>query len=121
MTYVGEMGSDLVYSERSAWGPDVDFAKRLQEAGVNALELNVYSVAADNKRSGSEIEAELYNILESVKSQVSIPVAVKLSPYYTSTSHVAAQLDERKADGLVLFNRFLQPEINAADDSSPPA
>ena len=95
----------------------MDYAKRLQEAGVNALELNVYSVAADNKRSGSEIEAELYNILESVKSQVSIPVAVKLSPYYTSTSHVAAQLDERKADGLVLFNRFLQPEINAADES----
>ena len=95
----------------------MDYAKRLQEAGVNALELNVYSVAADSKRSGSEIEAELYNILESVKSQVSIPVAVKLSPYYTSISHVAAQLDERKVDGLVLFNRFLQPEINAADES----
>ncbi len=95
----------------------MDYAKRLQEAGVDALELNVYSVAADSRRSGSEIEAELYNILESVKSQVSIPVSVKLSPYYTSVSHVAAQLDERKVDGLVLFNRFLQPEIDPADET----
>ena len=74
-------------------------------------------MAADSKHSGSEIEAELYNILESVKSQVSIPVAVKLSPYYTSVSHVAWQLDERGVEGLVLFNRFLQPEINPADET----
>lgn len=89
-----------------------DYAKRLAETGVDALELNVYSVAADPAVTGSEIEAEIYNILEAVRGQVKLPLAVKLSPFFTSTANVAAQLVERGAAGLVLFNRFLQPDIN---------
>jgi dihydroorotate dehydrogenase (fumarate) len=90
----------------------MDYAKRLEATGVDGLELNVYSVAADPARTGTEIEAELFNILEAVRKQVSIPVAVKLSPYFTSMSNVAAQLDQRGTDALVLFNRFLQPDVD---------
>ena len=94
-----------------------EYAKQLESTGVNGLELNVYSVAADPKKSGSEIEAELYDIVEAVKAQVSIPVAIKLSPFYNSTSNVAAQLAARGADALVLFNRFLQPDIDPLEET----
>ena len=94
-----------------------EYARQLADTGIDALEINVYSVAADPARSGSELEAELYNILETVKGQVSIPVAVKLSPYYTSMAYVAGQLAQRGAAGLVLFNRFLQPDIDPHTDS----
>lgn len=95
----------------------LDYAKRLADTGVNGLELNLYSVAADPAKSGSEIEAEMYTILEAVRKQVSLPVAVKLSPYFTSVANVAAQLAERGAAALVLFNRFLQPNINVQTES----
>jgi dihydroorotate dehydrogenase (fumarate) len=94
-----------------------EYARQLADTGIDALEINVYSVAADSARSGSEVEAELYNILETVKGQVSIPVAVKLSPYYSSMAFVAGQLAQRGAAGLVLFNRFLQPDIDPHTDS----
>ncbi|HJX40255.1 MAG TPA: dihydroorotate dehydrogenase-like protein [Anaerolineales bacterium] len=94
-----------------------EYARQLADTGIDALEINVYSVAADSARSGSEVEAELYNILETVKGQVSIPVAVKLSPYYSSMAYVAGQLAQRGAAGLVLFNRFLQPDIDPHTDS----
>lgn len=89
-----------------------EYARQLADTGVDALELNVYAVAADPASPGSELEAELYNILETVKGQVDLPVAVKLSPYYTSMANVARQLAEGGAAGLVLFNRFLQPDID---------
>ena len=95
----------------------MEYARQLAATGVDALEINVYSVAADPARAGSEVEAELYNILESVKGQVSIPVAVKLGPYYTSVAYVARQLAQRGAAGLVLFNRFLQPDIDPGSES----
>jgi dihydroorotate dehydrogenase (fumarate) len=79
---------------------------------VNGLELNVYSVATDLAKSGAQIEKELYEIVEGVKAEVNIPIAVKLSPFYTSAVNVAAELDKRGVDALVLFNRFLQPTIN---------
>lgn len=94
-----------------------EYARQLADTGVDALEINVYSVAADPTRSGSELEAELYSVLEVVKGQVGIPVAVKLSPYYTSVAYVARQLALRGAAGLVLFNRFLQPDIDPHTDS----
>ncbi len=89
-----------------------DYAKQLESTGVDGLELNVYAVAADAQRTGAEIEKEIYKILDAVKSQVSIPVAVKLSPFFTSTANVAAELTKHGADALVLFNRFLQPDID---------
>ncbi len=88
------------------------YAKQLQDTGVDGLELNVYAVPADPKTPGSEIERRLYEIVEAVKAEVTIPVAVKLSPFYTSMANVAAELDRRGADALVLFNRFLQPDID---------
>jgi dihydroorotate dehydrogenase (fumarate) len=89
----------------------VKYARQLEATGVNGLELNVYAVATDLDRPGSELEQELYEIVEGVKAEVKIPVAVKLSPFYTSAVNVAAELDKRGVDALVLFNRFLQPTI----------
>jgi dihydroorotate dehydrogenase (fumarate) len=93
------------------------YAKQLEETGINGLELNVYSVAADPRRTGTAIEKELFEIVEAVRQQVKIPLAVKLSPSYTSVANVAAELDKRSAASLVLFNRFLQPDIDPATES----
>jgi dihydroorotate dehydrogenase (fumarate) len=84
----------------------------MQEAGADALELNVYSVATDFNVSGTGLEKQLLSMVRSVKQQAKIPVAVKLSPFFTSVSHLAKQLDEIGVDGLVLFNRFYQPDID---------
>jgi dihydroorotate dehydrogenase (fumarate) len=88
------------------------YAKQLESTGVNGLELNVYAVAANPAQTSAEIEATLYEIVESVVGEVKIPVSVKLSPFYTSVANVAAELDKRGVRGLVLFNRFLQPDID---------
>jgi dihydroorotate dehydrogenase (fumarate) len=88
------------------------YAKQLESTGVQGLELNVYSVAANPKRTAEDVEQELYEIVEAVKGEVDIPISVKLSPYYSSLASVAAELSKRGADALVLFNRFLQPDID---------
>lgn len=88
------------------------YAKLLQEAGVDGLELNVYAVITNSALSGGDAEARLYEIVEAVKAEVEIPVSVKLSPFYTSTANVAAELAKREVDALVMFNRFLQPDID---------
>lgn len=98
-------------------GSWVHYARQLEQTGVDGLELNVYAVATDLARPGTEIEKELYEIVESVKAEVKIPVAVKLSPFYTSAVNVAAELDRRGVDALVLFNRFLQPTIDIQTES----
>jgi dihydroorotate dehydrogenase (fumarate) len=93
------------------------FARKLEATGVDALELNVYAVPTEPKKDAAAIEPELYQIVESVRGEVKVPVAVKLSPYYTSVANVAAQLDQRGAQALVLFNRFLQPDIDPLAES----
>jgi dihydroorotate dehydrogenase (fumarate) len=90
----------------------LDYAKTIQQAGADALELNVYHVAADPREGGDAVERRLFDVVRAVKASVTIPVAVKLSPFYSSVAHVAAQLDSLGVDGLVLFNRFYQPDIN---------
>jgi dihydroorotate dehydrogenase (fumarate) len=90
----------------------VDYARRMQEAGADALELNVYYLATDATEPGSAVERRTLDILRAVKQTVTVPVAVKLSPYISSMAHFAAELDRAGADGLVLFNRFYQPEID---------
>jgi dihydroorotate dehydrogenase (fumarate) len=90
----------------------VEYAKMMQEAGADALELNVYLIATDPNLSAQKIETRYFSILDSVKRTVRIPVAMKLSPFFSSLPNFARQLDEHGADGLVLFNRFYQPEIN---------
>ncbi|MQX38301.1 dihydroorotate dehydrogenase-like protein [Roseospira navarrensis] len=89
-----------------------EYARMMQEAGAPAIELNVYYVAADLDETGAAVEARVESILQSVKSEVSIPVAVKLGPYYSAPGHMARRLVAAGADGLVLFNRFYQPEID---------
>jgi dihydroorotate dehydrogenase (fumarate) len=93
------------------------YAKQLEATGVDGLELNIYAVASDPDRTGGDIERSLFETFEAVKGEVQIPVAVKLSPYYTSTANVAAELDNRGVEALVLFNRFLQPDIDLGTET----
>ena len=94
----------------SGW---VNYARGMQDAGAAALELNIYYLPGDPKISGRDVEQRHVDILARVKDAVSVPVAVKLSPYFSSTGEMALRLDEAGADALVLFNRFLQPDIDA--------
>jgi dihydroorotate dehydrogenase (fumarate) len=89
-----------------------DYATQVQHAGANAIELNIYFVATDISVSGADIERRYVDILHAVKRRVSIPVAVKISPYFSSPGNMAVQLSQAGADGLVLFNRFYQPDID---------
>ncbi len=87
-------------------------ARQLEEAGAAAIELNIYFVPGDVTMSGHAVEERHLEILSAVTSAVEIPVAVKLSPYFSSVGNMAVRLDAAGADGLVLFNRFLQPDID---------
>jgi dihydroorotate dehydrogenase (fumarate) len=89
-----------------------DYASALQDSGAAAIELNIYYLPGDVFFTGSDVERRHVEILTTVKAVVSIPVAVKLSPYFSSTGEMALRLDEAGADALVLFNRFLQPDID---------
>lgn len=90
----------------------VGYARRMQEAGADALELNVYYVAADQDETAAEVERRTVEILAAVTQVVTIPVAVKLSPFFSSLANFATELTAAGADGLVLFNRFYQPDID---------
>ncbi|HXG34782.1 MAG TPA: dihydroorotate dehydrogenase-like protein [Bryobacteraceae bacterium] len=99
----------------------IKYARLMQEAGADALELNIFYLANDPAMSGAEVE-ELYTSLVShVKASVRIPVAVKLGPYFSSMAHMAKKLDEAGADGLVLFNRFYQPDFDLENLEVVPA
>jgi len=90
----------------------LDYARLIQDAGADALELNFYHVATDPAESGAMLEQRLLDVVRAVKAHVSIPVAIKLSPFFSSFANLAHQLDEAGASGLVLFNRFYQPDID---------
>lgn len=90
----------------------VDYATEVEQAGASALELNIYFVAADLALNAAEVEKRYLDIVRAVKHRVSIPVAVKLSPYFSSLGAMAVDLGSAGADGLVLFNRFYQPDID---------
>lgn len=90
----------------------VEYANLIQQAGADALELNLYYLATDAAVSGEEVESDALEIVRTVKAGVKIPVAVKLSPFFSSLAHFAKGLEEAGADGLVLFNRFYQPDID---------
>lgn len=89
-----------------------EYAQHLEAAGADALELNIYHIAADPTLDGEAVERLYLDILAAVKGAVRIPVAVKLSPYFSAMANMARRLDEAGADGLVLFNRFYQPDID---------
>ncbi len=88
------------------------YARGIEGAGADALELNIYNIPTDAKQTSSDLEAMYLRIVSDVKSELKIPVAVKLSPFFTNFSNFAARLDKAGANGLVLFNRFYQPDID---------
>lgn len=90
----------------------VEYAKLLEETGIDGLELNLYATPGYFEVGASSIEEKQYQIVKSVKKAVQIPVSVKLSPFYTNTLNFVKKLDEAGVDGFVMFNRFFQPEID---------
>jgi dihydroorotate dehydrogenase (fumarate) len=96
-------------STLSGW---TDFAKQIEQAGADALELNIYYIPTDPDLLGADVENNYLEILKAVKSEVTIPVAVKLSPFFSNFANMAKRLAETGANGLVLFNRFYQPDID---------
>lgn len=90
----------------------LQYAKNIEQAGADGLELNVYYLPTDSKKTGVDIENLYLDILKIVRSEVKIPVAVKLSPFFSSMANIAKKLDDTGANALVLFNRFYQPDID---------
>ena len=90
----------------------IDYALKMQEAGADALELNIYYIPTDPKVDGRQVEDLYVQILKAVKSKVRIPVSMKLSPYFSSVASMAKRLEEGGTNGLVLFNRFYQPDLD---------
>ncbi|MBM4423253.1 MAG: dihydroorotate dehydrogenase-like protein [Chloroflexi bacterium] len=90
----------------------IKYAKLIEEAGADALELNIYFIPTDPFMPSNAIELAYFDLVKDVKRSVNVPVAVKLSPYFTNMAHMARRLDEAGADALVLFNRFYQPDID---------
>ncbi|MGO9083513.1 MAG: dihydroorotate dehydrogenase-like protein, partial [Streptosporangiaceae bacterium] len=88
------------------------YARAMQDAGAAAIELNIYYIPGDPRISSRDVEQRHIDILGRVKDAVTVPVAVKLSPHFSSTGEMVMRLDQAGADGLVLFNRFLQPDID---------
>jgi dihydroorotate dehydrogenase (fumarate) len=96
----------------SSVGGWTSYARKIQEAGADALELNIYNIPTDADVTSLEIEDSYLKIVQAVKAAVTIPVAVKLSPFFTNFANMAKRLDQSGANGLVLFNRFYQPDID---------
>lgn len=88
------------------------YARQMEDAGADGLELNIYLVASDPTVTAAEIEERCLDLVRQVRSDVSIPLAVKLGPYFTALANFASRLEEAGANGVVLFNRFLQPDID---------
>jgi dihydroorotate dehydrogenase (fumarate) len=96
----------------SSTGGWTQYARAIQQAGADAVELNIYHIPTDVDLTGAEVEQTYLDILKAVKSEVTIPVAVKLSPFFSNFANMAKRLDAAGANGLVLFNRFYQPDID---------
>jgi dihydroorotate dehydrogenase (fumarate) len=89
-----------------------DYAKQIEQAGADAIECNLYSIPSDPGLSSADVEQTYLDVVKTVRSAVNIPVAVKLSPFFSNMANMARRLDEAGANALVLFNRFYQPDIN---------
>lgn len=90
----------------------IEFAQKMEQAGASAIELNTYNVPTDITLQGTHVERLTVEMVRAVKDSINIPIAIKLSPYYSNLANMAHQLDNAGVDGLVLFNRFYQPDIN---------
>jgi len=96
----------------SSLGGWTDYAKDIESAGADALELNIYYIPTDESVTGAAVEQQYVDILKAVKGAIKIPVALKLSPFFSNFSNMAKRFDDAGADSLVLFNRFYQPDID---------
>ena len=96
------------------------YAEMLQEAGADAIELNIYFLATNPEETAAAVEQRTLDILQSVRASVHVPVAVKVGPFWSAFAHMAKRLEQAGADGLVLFNRFYQPDIDLEDMSLVP-
>jgi dihydroorotate dehydrogenase (fumarate) len=96
-------------SSRGGW---IDYAKKIQEAGADALELNIYLIPTDAEMSGADVEKVYIDLVSAVKASLHIPVAVKIGAYFSSLPNTARRLDQAGANALVLFNRFYQPDFD---------
>lgn len=99
-------------SSKGGW---IRYAKMIQEAGADALELNIYFVPTDAGMASGVVEDRYVELLAAVKESLSIPLAVKIGPFFSGLPHFAARLEEAGAQGLVLFNRFLEPDVDLED------
>jgi len=97
---------------RGGW---VRYAKKIEDAGADALELNVYLIPTDPYATGPDVERRYIDLLKAVKETVEIPVAMKIGPFFSSLAYTARELVDAGADGLVVFNRFYQPDIDLED------
>lgn len=93
-------------------GKWIDYARRFEQAGADALELNVFIMPADAARTSTDIESIYFDILRKIKKKVSLPIALKIGPHFSGLAHFLAELAEEGTDGLVLFNRFYKPDID---------
>ncbi|MGB5873081.1 MAG: dihydroorotate dehydrogenase-like protein [Bacteroidota bacterium] len=93
----------------------ISYAKKIEEAGADALELNVYHIPTDPQQNAGDVEQLYVDVLKAVRNSVKIPVAMKLSPFFSNMANMAHKLDEAGVDGLVLFNRFYQPDFDLAE------
>jgi dihydroorotate dehydrogenase (fumarate) len=91
----------------------IEYARLIEQAGADALEVNIYELATDPLESGEDVEERAVAVVAAVREAVAIPIAVKLSPFYSSLAHLARRLERAGANGLVIFNRFYQPDIDA--------
>jgi dihydroorotate dehydrogenase (fumarate) len=90
----------------------VDYARRIEEAGADALELNLYYLPTSTDLTGAVLEEEYVGLVQRIRSMLRIPLAIKLSPFFTSIPNIAQRLTQAGANGLVLFNRFYQPDLD---------
>jgi dihydroorotate dehydrogenase (fumarate) len=90
----------------------IDYGKKIEEAGADALELNIYYVATDTSMTSQDLEQAYVDLVTDMRKQVRIPLSVKLSPYFSALPNLAKKLVSAGADGLVLFNRFYQPDLD---------
>jgi Dihydroorotate dehydrogenase len=93
----------------------IDYAHQIEEAGADAIELNLYAIPTDVKTTGAELEAHYVELAQKICSSIGIPVAIKLSPFFTSIPNITKRFADAGAHGLVLFNRFYQPDLNLED------
>jgi dihydroorotate dehydrogenase (fumarate) len=99
----------------------LDYARQIEQAGASALELNVYYLPTDPAEESAAVERRTLKIVRAVKGAIRIPIAVKLSPFFSALPHFVRELEQAGADGLVLFNRFYQPDIDATNLAAAPA